>query len=109
MISHRIDPDFSVSDLPAPFLSEAGLYPCPTCNDPNKVYASQANLDRHCRRFHPPSQSRLNSELLTALFPTPLGTPPSLGSLRMTSNLPPFDTTGIPNSATLTSPSFTTP
>jgi hypothetical protein len=45
MISHRIDPDFSVSDLPAPFLSEAGLYPCLTCNDPNKVYASQANLD----------------------------------------------------------------
>ena len=69
MISHRIDPDFSVSDLPAPFLSEAGLYPCPTCNDPNKVYASQANLDRHCRRFHTPSRSRLNSELLTALFP----------------------------------------
>jgi hypothetical protein len=69
MISHRIDPDFSVLDLPAPFLSEAGLYPCPTCNDPNKVYASQANLDRHCHRFHTPSRSRLNSELLTALFP----------------------------------------
>ena len=90
LLTHKDEPTFTVTSLPAPFLAQVGLHVCSTCNDPSAVYISQTNLDSHNKRKHSPARSQSNSDILHRLFPDSDWSPTLRWLDRLDISPPPF-------------------